>query len=80
MLIVLPLPVTQSPETEALREIRTFREQNAALQKARRRARLTAPFRSGHRALIFILSQIRKRAAASAAAPPRRAERAAQNL
>ena len=27
MLTVLPLPVTLSPETEALRVIRTFREQ-----------------------------------------------------
>ncbi len=68
MITVLPLPVTRSPETEAMREIREFRERNEAIQKARRRAILTAPFRAMKRFLSFILPQIRKRAAASAAA------------
>jgi hypothetical protein len=68
MLIVLPLPETKVTETEAQREIRGYREQDAAIRKARRRARLTAPFSAVLTLMHFISSQICKRAAALAAA------------
>ena len=68
MLPITPIRLPDPQETEAQREIRTFREQDAAIRKARRRARLTAPVRTSQDLSHFILSQIRKRAAALAAA------------
>ena len=68
MLPIMPIRLPETQETEAQREIRGFRGQDAAIWKARRRTRLPDPVLALPQLFSFNLNQFRKRAAAWEAA------------